>query len=173
MCTLLNLHRDRPILSISTADMRLPLLFAVGAVLLFAIPGCTNPEPENGTEPDATVPSLLGQWLGDDETTFVFAPDDSSAMWIFPGETAPDTFTVEYRFNSQAPIPTLDLRGFDRGFLAGRTLYCIVELRDNEQMRMDCEPGSEEDAAADVRPQAFDPEQTRTYRRLPDSETDA
>lgn len=138
--------------------------FVIVVLASAAVPGCTNPGSEETAEADTVVPSLLGHWRGDDETTLVFQPD-SSALWIFPGDVTPDTFTVQYRFDPQSPNPALDLLGFDRGFLEGQTLYCIVELPDDDQMRMDCEPGPENGQAAGVRPEAFDPEQTRTYTR--------
>lgn len=111
---------------------------------------------------------IIGQWTGRDsggnEQVFVFRTD-STALWIFnPSSAQADTFNLQYTIIYKASPTQLDLTGFNRGFLKGRTLYGIVEFAGADTFRVDFEPGPPDTNAADVRPRTFT-EQTVTYTR--------
>jgi hypothetical protein len=101
---------------------------------------------------------------------FVFRRD-GSALWIIGTPARRDTFPIRYQLDGAVAPARLDLFGFDRGPLRGRTLYCIADLSAANRFRLECEPGrpsgaddAEAAAAAAVRPAAFTA-QTVTYRR--------
>lgn len=110
--------------------------------------------------PAATDAALVGVWDGPRATAFHFFPD-GTAWWIFRSPAPPDTFRVTYAFHADETPRRLDLTGFDRGVLAGRTLYCIADLDGPDVLRMDCEPGPA-GAGPAVRPRAFS-DQTHRY----------
>lgn len=132
------------------------------AVLLLLLPtlaACRTASLENTAKISAQESRLLGAWVGENGTSFEFAPD-GRALWIFPGEETTDTFRIRYRYDPEAAPNHLDLFDFDRGPLAGRTLFCIAELMEADSFRLDCEPGTSEA----VRPDDFTG-QTQTFRR--------
>ena len=127
-----------------------------GALAGCAALGSTAPPAEHANP-------LVGTWAGEDSTRFVFN-SDGSALWVFESATPPDTFRLRYAFDATPDLDALDLAGFDRGFLAGRTLYCIVGFDSAEAFRMDCEPGVAGSRGA-ARPTAFTT-QTKSYRAV-------
>ena len=130
-----------------------PALFVI---FVLVASGCTS-EPEPAVD-EEDVRALLGTWSADDTTRFVFY-EDGRALWIL-GERE-DTFRIEYDYAPDAEPAHLNLSGFDRGFLRGRTLYCIVAFDSVAVFRMDCEPA--EGTEVDVRPDTFS-QTTMTYR---------
>ena len=136
--------------------MRRPLvpLFLLVAALCV---GCASAAGEPRSNP------LVGTWEGVSGnavgTQVVFA-SGGRATWRL-GET----FDVQYRFDAAAEPQRLDLFGFDRGPLAGRTLHCIYDLAVAGELRLDCEPGRADSPPDAVRLQAFDPVQTQVFRR--------
>lgn len=132
------------------------LLAAAG----FALAGCAEDVPEQtGSE---EVRALLGMWSASDTTRFAFG-DDGEALWIFGEGAVEDTFRIRYAYDGSVEPAHLDLTGFDRGFLEGRTLFCIVAFDSVSVFRMDCEPG--QPAESGVRPDTFT-QRTTTYRAI-------
>ena len=135
--------------------------FALLVVMLplVVLGACGRSEAGDSAAVAADEPALSGTWIGEDGTSFEFAPG-GSALWIFQTDAEPDTFRIRYAYD---PVPApnhLDLSGFERGPLAGRTLFCIADLTAGDTLRLDCEPGS----SGDARPGAFTT-QTQSYRR--------
>ena len=134
-----------------------------------------------GRQSGPAAPSLVGEWRQEGEAAhappdsaarqaFVFRRD-GSALWIIGTPARPDTFAIRYQLDGAVTPARLDLFGFERGPLRGRTLYCIADLSAANRFRMDCEPGrpggaddAEAAAAAAVRPASFTA-QSVTYRR--------
>ena len=131
------------------------------AVLLVASLGlaCATAPPTPRSNP------LGGTWVGASDnalgTQIVFA-SGGRATWRLG-----DDFAVQYRVDSQAGPKRLDLYGFDRGPLAGRTLLCVYDLSTAGELHLDCEPSRPDADAESVRPKAFDPAQTQIFRRAP------
>lgn len=115
-----------------------------------------------------SAPVLTGTWAGEDahgyRQTFIFM-EDGAAKWVLEKEDFREVFEIRYDADFSAVPMRLDLSGFDRGPLEGRTLYGIVEFPDKLSFRFDCEPGPP-DGGDEVRPDSFT-EQTVHYRRDP------
>jgi hypothetical protein len=97
---------------------------------------------------------LLGYWEAKSENahgSFFEFRGDGRATWHLA-----DAFDIQYRVDEPLNPTQLDLHGFMAGPLAGRTLYCIVEVT-ADTLRMDCEPSA--------RPVDFDPDQTQVFVR--------
>jgi hypothetical protein len=103
---------------------------------------------------------LQGAWDNNKGQLLVFQKDNQ-AYWIFYSESKRDTFKIKYRTNLKTQPAQLDLTDFQVGPLKGKTLYGIVEWTDKRTIRFDCEPGTTDS----VRPKAFNPTQTQTYRK--------
>lgn len=132
----------------------IPMVVFIGSVAA----GCAS-EPER-TVSEEEARALIGTWTADDTTRFIFA-EEGEALWIFGDGVDEDTFSIRYDYVPNAQPARLDLSGFERGFLRGRTLYCIVELDVDAQFTLDCEPGGMEES--DVRPDTFT-QKAMTYR---------
>lgn len=126
----------------------------------FVLAGCAEDGPEPTESEDAQA--LIGTWSAEDTSRFVF-DDAGEALWIFGEGAVEDTHRIRYAFDAAVEPAHLDLTGFDRGFLEGRTLYCIVAFDSVTVIRMDCEPGSAADSG--VRPDTFT-QRTTTYRAI-------
>lgn len=122
------------------------------------IAGCASEPQQTVDEEDARA--LIGTWTADDTTRFIFN-DDGAAIWIIGSGARADTFHIDYDFAAEMEPAHLDLSGFKRGFLRGRTLRCIVAFDSVSVFRMDCEPSEGTDL--DVRPDTFS-QKTLTYR---------
>jgi hypothetical protein len=102
---------------------------------------------------------LPGRW--DDRKGQIFEFNaDGTALWIFYDDVGSDTFIISYSTDFTTDAKQLDLTGFKTGPLTGRTLYGIIEFRDNSSFRVDFEP------SPSARPEKFDPEQTKTYYKI-------
>lgn len=132
-------------------------------ILLTAVVGCA-PEPEESVS-EEEARALIGTWTADDTTRFVF-DEEGEALWIFGEGADEDTFRIDYDYGAAHEPAHLNLTGFDRGFLRGRTLYCIVAFDSVSAFRLDCEPGAP--AASGARPDSFT-RKTMTYRAVSDS----
>lgn len=132
-----------------------PALFFLMAC---SMAGCTSDPQQTVDEEDARA--LIGTWTADDTTHFVFN-DEGDALWIIGTGARADTFHIDYDYAAETEPAHLDLSGFDRGFLRGRTLRCIVAFDSVSVFRMDCEPS--DGTEVDVRPDTFS-QKTLTYR---------
>lgn len=115
--------------------------------------------------------ALLGAWSGEDAEakrhTLTFA-ERGRATWAIEGQGERQEYAIRYALDDAVTPHHLDLSGFESGMLAGRTLYCIVELEGADAFRMDCEPGPPEADGAggeDVRPSDFG-EHTLLYMKV-------
>jgi hypothetical protein len=102
-----------------------------------------------------TAKSIKGYWKNKDQG-FVFYKD-GKADWLFYKTTQTDTFRINYRVDYQTK--QLDLSGFESGFLKGKTLFGIFDLK-KDTLVFDCEPSINDPS---VRPAAFNPKQTQYY----------
>lgn len=103
---------------------------------------------------------LIGSWSAEDTTRFVFL-ENGEALWIFGRESLEDTFRISYHYDPRGIRSSLDLSGFDRGFLKGRTLFCLIDLDSAAGFRLDCRPGLAQENG--VRPDTFS-QNTMLYR---------
>ena len=103
---------------------------------------------------------LKGTWDNGKGQILVFQ-NDSKALWIFYSEAKRDTFKIKYTADFKTKPYRLDLSDFAMGPLRGETLFGIVEYSDKKTIKFDCEPGTDEG----VRPKAFNPTQTQTYKK--------
>lgn len=100
--------------------------------------------------------SLLGSWDNKSGQVLTFIAE-GQALWIFYSETKRDTFEIRYTTDFSIKPHQIDLTDFKTGPLTGKTLYGIIEFTDENTIRLDFEPSSEN------RPQEFDAKQTQTY----------
>ena len=127
-----------------------------GAILAVSLASCAY----NG-------PSLLGEWSSTHEqsgpNTFTFRPS-GSATWTFD---APEvgTFELMYEINYRTRPHLIELSGFDRGVLAGRVLYGLLEFLDDNRFRFAADAGEPGDD--DGRPRDFTDAQVYTRERTP------
>lgn len=124
-----------------------PALFILCFLLLWS---CTE-ETVDG-ERTTAARSLIGSWSAEDTTRFVFQ-ENGKALWIFGQEATEDTFRITYDFDPDERPSHLDLSGFDRGFLEGQNLFCIIDFDSAAGFRLDCRPGLP--LAPEVRPDSF------------------
>ena len=124
------------------------------SVLLVTTLALADPSP---------YPEILGKWTATSANaqgaSFEFEPVDK-VVWRTHGQP----FSLAYRLDASVTPWALDLVGFAKGPLAGRTLYCIAEIAQG-RLRMDCEPGAPNAEDARKRPAAFAPEQTQEFER--------
>ena len=72
-----------------------------------------------------------------------------------------DTVAMEYQYACNTAPATLDFSGFVSGPLKGKALYGILEWTSDTSFRFDAEAG----AGPEVRPAAFNNEQTQQFFR--------
>ena len=137
----------------ASPDRRLPaLLLAFLSLSLFV--SCAD-----------SGPALAGTWEGDGMVLAV--REDRSAVWTLDTPGGRESFDVAWSLDASAEPQHFDVSGFDRGPLAGQTLYGIVEFTDPDTLRWDAAPGPAGAADAEaVRPTVFSPEDTRTLHRV-------
>lgn len=103
---------------------------------------------------------LDGRWTNREGQVFLFQPN-GKALWLIQFGSQFDTFSIQYQYDCKQKPATLDLSGFHSGPLTGKTLFGIVEWSSDTAFRFDAEPG----ASPEVRPKAFNLEQTQRYFR--------
>lgn len=112
---------------------------------------------------------LMGRWLGRDrrgnELVFEFMAD-GRALWVVATPDGRAEYAMRYAFDAASTPQRLDLDGITTGPLAFRTLYAIVEFLSDDSFRLDLEPGPPGSTGENIRPQAFDPEETVVFRRV-------
>ncbi len=133
---------------------------ALIVLVVSATSACTSESQRSVSVEEARA--FIGNWRAEDTTRFVFG-EEGEALWIFGDDADEDTFQIQYDYTPNVEPAHLDLSGFDRGFLRGRTLYCIVAFDSVSVFRLDCEPGKAADE--DVRPDTFT-QKTMTYRAI-------
>jgi hypothetical protein len=110
-------------------------------------------------------PALAGTWEGDGMVLEV--REDHTAVWSLDTPGGRESFDVAWSLDASAEPQRFDVSGFERGPLAGQTLYGIVELTGPDTLRWDAAPGPAGAADAEaVRPATFSPEDTRTLHRV-------
>lgn len=101
---------------------------------------------------------ILGNWTAEDADgrrhTMSFQKR-GRALWAIEGQGVDEDFEIRYIFDDESESNTLDLTGFDRGQLQGKTLYCILEWPSAAAFRMDCAPGEPTAEGESVRPAGF------------------
>ncbi|HVF61432.1 MAG TPA: hypothetical protein VNJ70_16610 [Thermoanaerobaculia bacterium] len=101
---------------------------------------------------------ILGNWTAEDADgrrhTLSFQKR-GRALWAIEGQGVDENFEIRYIFDDESELNTLDLTGFDRGQLQGKTLYCILEWPSAAAFRMDCAPGEPTAEGESVRPAGF------------------
>ena len=101
---------------------------------------------------------ILGNWTAEDADgrrhTFSFQKR-GRALWAIEGEGVNENFEIRYVFDDESEPNKVDLTGFDRGQLQGKTLYCILEWQGADAFRMDCAPGAPTIEGESVRPADF------------------
>ena len=100
-------------------------------------------------------PTVIGVWSSTHEqsgpNTLTFHAE-GSATWTFD---APEvgTFELMYKINYGAIPHRIELSGFDRGVLAGKVLYGILEFVDEYRFRFAADAGESSDD--NIRPPDF------------------
>ena len=101
---------------------------------------------------------IRGNWTAEDADgrrhTLSFQ-NRGRALWAIEGQGVNESFEVRYVFDDESEPNRLDLTGFNRGQLQGKTLYCILEWPSAAAFRMDCAPGEPTAEGQSVRPAGF------------------
>lgn len=101
-------------------------------------------------------PAMAGVWKGTDPRGgphTLALRDDGTATWTFEGSG--EAFEIRWRLDALVVPHRLDLTGFDRGPLAGKTLFGIAEMTPEGALRFDCEPGAADGSGEEARPKGF------------------
>ncbi len=112
-------------------------------------------------------PRVVGAWSGIHDqsgpNTLTFR-ENGTATWTFD---APEvgTFELTYAIRYRGNPHQIELRGFDRGVLAGRVLYGILEFLADDRFRFAAAAGEPDDA--ERRPRDF--ADAQIYTRDPTS----
>lgn len=107
---------------------------------------------------DSSCPDLSGRWTNREGQSFFFKPD-GKALWLVRFGSQVDTFSMEYRYDCKKQPAQLDLTGFQTGPLSGKSLFGILEWNSDSSFRFDSETGT----SPEVRPTAFETDQTQKY----------
>lgn len=134
--------------------MQLTLPALAACAVLFSFLFTLLPACQSG----AGCSPLSGRWSSREGQDFVFQPD-GKALWLTRFGSGFDTVTLRYRLDCHHDPTAIDLSDFKNGPHVGRTLYGILEWNSDSSFRLNYEVGT----ADDVRPKAFDPEQTITF----------
>ena len=120
------------------------LIATVLTAMLLAACGDPNPIRGNWTAEDA-----------DGRRHTLSFQQRGRALWAIEGQGVDEDFEIRYVFDDESEPNTLDLTGFDRGQLQGKTLYCILDWPSAAAFRMDCAPGEPTAEGESVRPADF------------------
>jgi hypothetical protein len=101
---------------------------------------------------------LTGRWTNHEGQDFVFQPG-GQALWLIKFGSSFDTARFSYKLDCSHDPATLDLDHFQGGAHAGKALFAIIEWSSDSSFRLRYEAGS----APDVRPTAFDSDQTLKF----------
>lgn len=104
---------------------------------------------------------LNGRWSTREGQDIIFDPS-GEALWLTSFGSRFDTVRLRYQLDCKRAPATLDLSDFQQGPHKGKTLYGILEWQSDTSFRLRYEPGLQ----PEVRPKAFDPEQTVNYFRV-------
>ncbi len=104
---------------------------------------------------------LTGRWSNREGQDLIFEAG-GSALWLTRFGSQYDTMRFRYALDCKQAPPALDLSDFDGGPHQGKLLYAILEWQSDTSFRMRYEPG----ARPEMRPKAFDPEQTVKFYRV-------
>lgn len=107
---------------------------------------------------------LIGKWNATDaqgvEQVLQFR-ERNYALWIFNLEN-PDTLYIRYKLDTNSVPYHLDLMEFRRGPFKGHSLYAIVDMMNENKMKIDGKVGD----SPDVRPESFSEKNTLVYEKI-------
>jgi len=122
---------------------------ALTGALAFLCLGCQLPAP---------CPEISGQWTNREGQDFIFQPD-GTGLWLVKFGSSTDSARFDYRLDCSKKPAALDLVHFQNGPLVGKNLFGIIEWSSDSSFRLRYETGQ----APDVRPAAFEQEQTMKF----------
>ncbi len=126
----------------------------------FLIPLFTLPLLLAGCGMGADCGDLNGRWSTHEGQEIIFNAG-GNALWLTKFGSQYDSVRLRYELDCKHAPATLDLSDFQQGPHKGKTLYGILEWQSDTSFRLRYEPG----LRPEVRPKAFDPEQTVDYFR--------
>jgi hypothetical protein len=101
---------------------------------------------------------LVGRW-GNQEGQSIIFDAGGKALWLIRFGSQIDTFTISYFYDCQKSPAELNLSNFKSGPYSGKTLFGILDWKDQNSFRLDAEAGE----SADIRPKNFGSEQTQVF----------
>ncbi len=107
-----------------------------------------------------TCHDLAGNWTNREGQTLVFQSGDK-ALWLLKFGSQTDSFSITYRYDCTKSPAEIDFTGFQAGPLVGKSLFGILEWKNDTSFRVDFESGT----SADVRPTDFNSEQAQTFAK--------
>lgn len=97
---------------------------------------------------------LIGNWEGKDaqgsKQEFIFY-DNSIAIWKINTILGQETYHLKYFIDQNASPMEIQIYGFEKGFLTGKTLYGIYKIENNNAFYLDANLGE----SAEIRPKEF------------------
>lgn len=107
---------------------------------------------------DQPCHDLAGKWTNREGQTLVFQPG-GKALWLIRFGSATDSFPISYRYDCAKNPAEIDFTDFQAGPLVGKSLFGILEWKNDTSFRVDFESGT----SAEARPQTFNSEQAQTF----------
>ena len=106
---------------------------------------------------------LVGSWSNGEGQEWIFTPKGEALLITrFGSKSDTDLCNFQLRCNNKPAI--LDLNNCKSGPYSGKSVFCIIDWTSDSTFRLRYEAGTQ----PDVRPTAFDPEQTVQFvRRAP------
>lgn len=127
-------------------------LYKLFAVLIITIWACDG-APQ--------CPSLTGGWTNHEGQDIQFKTD-GSGLWLVRFGSSIDTTTFRYAVHCTRTPIQLDITDFSSGPFRGKSVYGIIEWSSDTSFRFRFEAG----VVPDVRPSAFDSDQTQKFFSL-------
>ena len=124
----------------------------LSTALLLVFPSCTLDPP---------CRELTGRWTTREGQDLIFQAG-GTALWLTSFGSQFDTVRMMFKLDCKKEPATLDLSDFQSGPHAGKTLFGILEWQSDTSFRLRYESGTR----AEVRPKAFEPEQTLKFFRV-------
>jgi hypothetical protein len=103
---------------------------------------------------------LVGRW-GNQEGQSILFEAGGKAFWLIRFGSQIDTFPISYLYDCEKKPTHLNLSNFKNGPFTGKTLFGILDWKDQNSFRFNAEAGE----SFDIRPKNFESEQTQIFTR--------
>lgn len=124
------------------------------ALFILITLSCSNEKPN----------TIIGNWEGEDvsgnKQEFIFY-DNSIAIWKISTLVGNETYHLKYFIDESTSPYSIQIYGFEKGFLFGKTVYGIFKIENENTFYLDANLGE----SAEIRPTDFT-DQTVKFKRI-------